>query len=60
MGGTVPYQAEMVYHGISPYIDLVNGRYLQSRLLKWPLRISSTAMMVQAMIDPINAFLLTR
>ena len=49
-----------VYHGISPYIDLVNARYLQSRLLKWPLRISSTAMMVQAMIDPINASSLTR
>ena len=34
---------EVLYHirpyfgGISPYIDLIYGRYLRFRFLKWPL-----------------------
>jgi len=34
---------EVLYHirpyfgGISPYIGLIDGRYLQFRFLKWPL-----------------------
>ena len=34
--GTVPY-FRPYFGGISPYIDLAYGRYLQFRILKWPV-----------------------
>jgi hypothetical protein len=45
MGDLQDPKMEVLYHirpyvvGIFPYIGLIYGRYLQSRILKWPLII---------------------